>query len=95
MNYIFYRIGECFAKFVFAIMIERLVCPWPPFYSRPFVIILWVWDMSWQKCYLGSRADEKTELRYTLEGHALGVLSVDINTQGTSILNKEQLQGSR
>ena len=93
MNYKFYRIGVCFAKFMFAIIIERLVCPWSSFYSRPSVIIMWVWGMSWQKIYFGSRADEKTELRYTLEGHALGVLSVDINTQGTSILNlyKEQL----
>ena len=28
------------------------------------------------------RAGEKLELRHTLEGHALGVLSVDINAQG-------------
>ncbi len=27
------------------------------------------------------------ELRHTLEGHALGVVSVDINQQGTSILH--------
>ncbi len=34
------------------------------------------------------RAEDKLELRHTLEGHALGVVSVDINQQGTSILLK-------
>ena len=36
-----------------------------------------------------SRADEKLELRHTLEGHQLGVVSVDINPQGTSILQPQ------
>lgn len=30
------------------------------------------------------RSDEKLELRYNLEGHALGVVSLDINKEGTS-----------
>ncbi len=38
--------------------------------------------------YFSFRADDKLELRHTLEGHALGVVSVDINLQGTSILTQ-------
>ena len=33
-----------------------------------------------------ARHDDKLELRHTLEGHQLGVVSVDINAQGTNIL---------
>lgn len=32
------------------------------------------------------RIDEKLELRHLLEGHQLGVVSVDINADGTCIL---------
>ena len=35
---------------------------------------------------LFSRAENKLELRHTLEGHQLGVVSVDINSTGNSIL---------
>lgn len=31
------------------------------------------------------RQDNKLELRHTLEGHQLGVVSVDINSHGTCI----------
>ena len=38
------------------------------------------------KFFMLFRAEDKVELRHTLEGHALGVVSVDMNIQGTSIL---------
>lgn len=31
-----------------------------------------------------SRAEERLELRHVFEGHALGVVSVDINEEGSS-----------
>lgn len=41
------------------------------------------------KCVLSgflSRNEERLELRHELEGHQLGVVCVDINASGTSIL---------
>ena len=60
------------------------VCTCIMLYYKVFSIVGYFQNIKFSPC----RAEDKLELRHTLEGHALGVVSVDMNIQGTSILIK-------